>query len=413
MTDPFGFIPKFVVHGSTTEYSRLIDAVHASRTVTLDFSSLNVFFRTGMFLNGGTPFKEIKRVISHPRIIPPTPIDRELALDAYIELFRSAIRKNARREFAIAISGGADSRHILFELIAQGLYPKYALTVAIPGRPSELDIARRICSRLSVPHRVVQPRAEDSVKNEMWKNVACDFMSLEHQWYSEVGQNRDSLPWYDGIAGDVLSAGLFLTADMLRLFNEEKIDQLADSLVRSKPLPLIHDQSPFPREEVVHILHSELVRHRYAANPVGSFYFWNRTRISIGSSAFGLLRQSGQETIAPYLDESLWQFLSSLPASMLLDHKFHVDAIHRAYRQYRDIEFFKVYETEPIGAKRQKAISLLRFILQRKRVDREVIGTTVRALRALILKARACDIEWILVYSLYMFQIKDIVEGKR
>lgn len=70
-----------------------------------------------------------------------------------------------------------------------------------------------------------------------------------------------------------------------------------------------------------------------APNPVGSFIFWNRTRRHIAAGNYWILAKAGT-VLTPYLDFDLFDFLSSLPAEMFLDHSFHTDAIHLAYPQH-------------------------------------------------------------------------------
>lgn len=410
MNDSFGFVPKFVIQGHLKEYPSLVDAAQDANTLTLDYTALNIFFRVGMFLDGGTPFTEIRRVPQPHIIVPPRTIDRDTALDAYLDLFRAAVKKRAAPPFAVAISGGVDSRHILLELLSQGKRPEYTLTVAIPGRPSEVEIARLLCTRLGVQHRVVCPKPHASVDDEVWKNIACDFMSLEHGWFAEVGRRRDTLPWWDGIGGDVLSAGLFLSEENLRMFEEDRLEQFAESLVANRRIPLIRDQSLFPRQETVNALYKELVKHKDAANPVGSFYFWNRTRISIGSSAFGLLRPQGQQVLAPYLDKDLWAFLSSLPARLLIDHEFHRDAIRRGYPKFSDINYFQNRESIPHADRRQRCLALLGFLLKQRLKKAELLGTGLRTLRAIMIHSRTCDIDWLLPHAVYWFQICNMMK---
>jgi hypothetical protein len=67
-----------------------------------------------------------------------------------------------------------------------------------------------------------------------------------------------------------------------------------------------------------------------APNPIASFFFWNRTRREIALAPFALL--GGRAVVfTPYLDHHLFDFLSSLPLSLLDDQRFHSDTIAQAY----------------------------------------------------------------------------------
>jgi hypothetical protein len=85
-------------------------------------------------------------------------------------------------------------------------------------------------------------------------------------------------------------------------------------------------------------LESEIKRHLDAPNPIGSFFFWNRTRREIALAPYGLLG-SLPTVFAPYLDHDLYDYLTALPARFLLDHPFHTDTISKAYPEYRHIPF--------------------------------------------------------------------------
>jgi hypothetical protein len=75
-----------------------------------------------------------------------------------------------------------------------------------------------------------------------------------------------------------------------------------------------------------------------AANPVGAFFFYNRTRRGVATAPFGIL--SGVRTaFTPFLDRDLYSFLASLPAEMLWDHAFHTETICRAYPEMVAIPF--------------------------------------------------------------------------
>jgi asparagine synthase (glutamine-hydrolysing) len=405
----FGFIPRFAVVGTNVIHDRLLGAIGAAQSVSLDFPALNVFFRTGMFLDGATPFREIRRLVPPPVLVPPARISRESAIEAYIDLFRQAVRRRAPPASALALSGGCDSRHILLELHRQKRLPRYALTVIMPGRRSEVRIAQHLAGRIGLQHVVRVPEPGRAVADELWKNEACGFMSLEHGWFANVGRERDSLPWWDGIAGDVLSAGLCLEEWNLELFRNNRLDELADRLVSDRPVPYFRDQSMFVRADAVAAVRAELSKHAAAPNPVGSFYFWNRTRVAIAASAFGLLRPAGQTNLAPYLDRDLWAFLASLPAGFFLDHRFHRDAVSRAYPEFADVPYFEEKDkVRPDASAQRMQLWRLLLYLGTARKDLDVLGMVLRTARALLDPRRVSDVDWLLPFSAYCTQIRRI-----
>jgi asparagine synthase (glutamine-hydrolysing) len=225
----FGFIPSF----TNT----------CTGKPTLDFAALNVFFRTGMFLEGATPFREIRRNLPAPVMVPHTDISRDAAIDGYIELFRQAVKRRASRPSAIGLSGGADSRHILLELHRQQNVPEYAMTAAIYGRSEEVEISRRVAEAVGCRHVIVTPDPKSAVRDELEANLATSFMYPGYGWLMEIGRRRDDLPYWDGIAGDVMSAGLFLEPWNLQLYEQGRLDEFADRFVIRAPVPFFRDQS--------------------------------------------------------------------------------------------------------------------------------------------------------------------------
>lgn len=406
----FGFIPRFVHVSGGAERSRLVEIAKLASSLSLDYGALNIFLRAGIFLNGATPFREIRRICPPPLIAKPIEISRAEAIDAYIDLFDQAVRKRIAPRSVLALSGGADSRHILLSLHAQKALPEYVLTVAIPGRPTEVRIAAQIASRVLVRHKVTAPLPDHAFTDERWKNEASDFMSLEHGWFSHVGQQRDQLGWWDGIAGDVLSAGLFLRERNLQMFRNNRLDELADSLIPTGRVPYFRDQSLFVRTDAVNAVRVELAKHKQAPNPVGSFYFWNRTRIQIAASTFGLLSPNDQPILTPYLDRELWNFLSALPAEMLIDHKLHTDAISRGYPEFADIPYFKEKVRPDPAFVRTRARSLFTGLLTRPRFNLEWPHAMIRSARSLLDAQYRDSQDWMLPFSVYGQQLESHVK---
>ena len=196
----------------------------------LDESPLAVFYRLGFFLGDDTPFRNIKAAVPQcdlslercrfdgggnpPKIPPATAIGRTEALDVYQELFTRAVRRRLPdAAFASLLSGGRDSRHILFELMRQGHKPDLAATVALPTS-TDATISARIAKELGLTNLIV-PATRPSVAGELRRIRETHFCADEHGWIFDL---RGALCGrvgilYDGLGGDVLSAGLFLNAE--------------------------------------------------------------------------------------------------------------------------------------------------------------------------------------------------------
>jgi asparagine synthetase B (glutamine-hydrolysing) len=341
-------IPRLLAEGAPTE---------------LDDRAWAVFLRLGFFLGEDTPFRAI-------RALPPagelrwtagqlavdgglflterSDLDRDAAIDGYLELFRTAVARRLpflEETFAHPLSGGRDSRHILLELCHAGRPPAFCASVRHhpPRTDQDAEIAAQLSARLGIPHVAVEQR-QSRFEAELRKNLRTSFCTDEGTHFlalSDVLADRTSSV-FDGMAGDVLSAGLFLSEARLALFRAGRLRELAEHLLGDeRRISSLLDEAGlrrFSRELAVERLVEELARHTAAPNPVGSFYFWNRTRREIALAPFALY-DTRLRVLCPYLDHDVYDLLSSLPAEMLVDHTFHTDAIHRAFPGLADVPF--------------------------------------------------------------------------
>ena len=376
--DRYGFYPMFYYCKDreiavSPSITRLIREQGAP--TELDYTALAVFLRLGYFVGEDTPFRYIRalppgamlkwdgalKLRSDGYVLgkPCEAVSHDKAVDAYITLFRQAIarRPPAGHLFAVPLSGGRDSRHILFELLRQGFIPKQCVTGSkgLEITDGDVEVASLLVRELGLSHLVLQS-GESLYEREWRKNVETSFCADEHTWYMGIADylSDNYRLTYDGIGGDILSQGpgLRLTRKRLELFesgNAREIasDLLADNsenLLRKLLRPDIYDLCA--REAAMQRLESEIKRHFDAPNPVGSFFFWNRTRREIALAPYGLLG-SLPIVFAPYLDHDLYDYLITLPARFLLDHPFHTDTISKAYPEYQHIPFESTTSPSP------------------------------------------------------------------
>ncbi|TKB66054.1 MAG: hypothetical protein E8D52_16905 [Nitrospira sp.] len=359
--DRFGFYPLyyFVRPGECAVSPSLPELLALSAPTDLDYDALAVFFHLGYFVGDDTPFQSIRAVppsvsfewqdgtvtmSSQLAVAKPQGLDRHQAIDAYIELFRQAIvrRLTYSEEFAILLSGGRDSRHILLELVRSGARPKFCLTVDLPVQHEDAVVAAQLAKAVDVPHTIL-PRRETSFGEEFEKNLKTSLCTDEHAWMLAAAQHLQGKvkTLYDGIGGDVLSAGLFLTQQRLDLSEAARWAELAEDIIGVQPVPpFLHAgiRSKINRAVAVARIVTELRRHADAPNPFSSFIFWNRTRREIALSPYGVLADVGQ-ILSPFLDHAVYDLLAGLPARMFVDHSFHTEAINRAFPQYAHIPY--------------------------------------------------------------------------
>jgi asparagine synthase (glutamine-hydrolysing) len=372
--DPLGFCPLFYGFRPGREISvspSIIKLIDEGVATDLDEVALAVFLRLGFFIGEDTPFRFIRALPPNARLEwkegelsvhggrpsnRAVDLSREAIIDGYISLFRNAIHKRETKDgtFAIPLSGGRDSRHILLEVIKGGYRPKFCVTARYywPTTDEEATIAGKLATALGLPH-IVLKQDHPWLYTEARKNIETNFLTDEDGWLLALADYvKGRVEYlYDGIGGDVLSAGLFLDYERLSLFDGGRFAELARRLlcqdnfgrfaVKERTLRDLFGAGQYSRwslESAIAHLTEEIRVHSEAANPVGSFFFYNRTRREIGAHAFSILGQ-GATILAPYLDCELYEFLSAIPATVLLSHELHSETIRRAFPQYAGIPF--------------------------------------------------------------------------
>ena len=391
--DRYGFLPIFYAcEDRKISVSTSIPALLARGAPReLDDSALAVFLRLGFFLGEDTAFRSIRALPPDAKLEwadgaltlsggyvrqRPLDISQDEAIDRYIRLFKRSILRRVPlcNDFALPLSGGRDSRHILLELCAIGSPPKFCVTVRNhPPHPDESISAARLASAAKVKH-VVVAQPESWLDSELAKNELTSFCADEHAWYMPLAKYLKGKAhcFYDGIGGDVLSAGLFLNRQRLALFHAGQFDELALLLMKEfagwnhVDEPVVEAFLTRDGYKKMHLtvaaerLVCELQKHADEPNPVSSFFFWNRTRREIALSPYGIFKEVGN-ALTPYLDAELFDFLSSLRASFFLDHSFHTETIARAYPAFATIPYH-AEESRPAGTSRYKRLFCGEFL---------------------------------------------------
>ena len=366
--DRLGFRPVYYFASASAfgVGTRISDLVLAGAPLEVDDAAVAVFLRLGFFLGDDTPFRHIRsvpkdalltwsdgrlRLESRNRLPAPksSGLSRKSAGEAYGERFRQVVKQLlqlATGSIGLPLSGGRDSRHILLALADAGRVPDVCVTVAHAeaSLDPEAQVASRLAERLGLRHVVLQ-RPSDRVRSEVAKNLLTSFCADEHAWFLPVREffrASRTQTVFDGIGGDVLSAGLFLTEHVLELFEAGDYEQLAEHVLGSEgylPWLLKPDfYSRWRRSLAVERLAAELALHANTPNPVAQFYFWNRTRREISLSPWGVIGDPPQ-VLAPYLAMDVYDLLSGLPATYFLDHNFHSEVIEQFYPEYAAIAY--------------------------------------------------------------------------
>jgi asparagine synthetase B (glutamine-hydrolysing) len=367
-----GFFPLFYYatdreFGVSPSVDRLLEC---GVSTDLDDAAMAAFLRLGFHVGEDTVFRAIRTVPpggevrwngGKPRVSGEYNFPRQqnlsrmAAIDGYGELFRQAVRRRVSDEvcFGLPLSGGRDSRHILLELNALGYRPDacYSTHDFPPFRDENIRIAGLLSKRLNIRQYVIgQPGSR--VAAEVRKNRVTNYGAIEHTWamgfYRRVSRYTSVV--YDGLAGDVLSAGYQLRRGHVDLFDQGRLAELAERLFDNwlaQPgyedaltrILSVEAARRFSRDLAIERVTRELARHTSAANPLSSFYFWNRTRRGVSLIPFSILPEAGITAVTPFLDHDLVDYLASFPAEMYLGGSFHTETIQKMYPEFNDTPY--------------------------------------------------------------------------
>jgi len=361
--DRYGIYPLYwFQHGGDFGLSPSIPALIAQGAPRdWDDDALAVLLRYESCLGEDTPFRAIRALppgatlvwqagrvtLTSVRPSVPKPFDgnRDEAIDRFIELFRAAIRRRPAPDtgFAVPLSAGRDSRHILLALLEERRRPTHCVSARYhPPRPdNDARIAARLAAVAGIEHVTLdQPRSQMKVLRRHYHQTNyCTTMPSFFLWAVSDYLYGRTQTIYDGLAGDVLSAGHCLTPERLALHEAECFEELAalhlgpqwDGMLSATVAPVFCRR--WSRDRAIAHVARGLQRHTGAPNPVGTFALFNRTRRNTALQPCRIFNRFPR-VYCPYLDHAVYDFLVSLPASMLLDHAFHTDAIRHAYPPY-------------------------------------------------------------------------------
>jgi hypothetical protein len=273
-------------------------------------------------------------------------------VDGYITLFRQAVCRRLPRDVQrvnVPLSGGRDSRHLLFELAHAGRRQIDTVTIRQypPNGDDDARVAPIVADAVGVSN-VVLPYDPALVAAERRKNVMTSYCADRHvQMLPLVDYLRDRADViYQGLGGDTLSgAHLEEHTAALALLARGHYEELArDLLVRhsdERALQAVLQPDArrrFSFQAAQATVAEELARHVESPHPWGAFRMANRTARSVALLPFGMLTRACA-VMTPYLDVDFATFLQSLPTSALADGQLHDEAIQRAFPRYADVPY--------------------------------------------------------------------------
>lgn len=363
-TDRFGLLPLFYCRTeSSITISDSIYEISSYHDVTvLDRDALSVFLRLGYYVGNDTPLEGIKvlppsldiTLVSGDEaiddvlhIVPAQSLRRDDAIDGYIELFQHSIRSRINHDTPIdlPISGGRDSRHILFELLRQNKPPRQLVTIRKmnPHAGEDIKIAGALAQRFNLPHKIIPQKFGGALTLELEASQRQFRLCDEGAWMLPLfaSLTKDANVIMDGFAGDTLSNDGMYDEVTFNCLKNGQTEKAAHRILRGKAvLPFLADnlQTHFSYEQALERLTRELRRHTSAASPWKSYLFWNRTRREIALAPL-LLSPSSLDIQFPYLHPDLVDFLLSLEGDEYGPAGLHDEVILKAYPEWADIPF--------------------------------------------------------------------------
>jgi len=438
--DRYGMVPIFYLSEPTRVIlsTSIEGALRAGAPADLDHRAIAVMLRLDHPLGDDTPFKFIRtvppgvrahwersglRLVGGPVINTPNGLNREQAVSAYVEGFRRAIQRlPPEGPCSVPLSGGRDSRHILFALLEAGHHPDRVVTVRDFARHSgtDLSIASTIAESLGIHHEILtQPRAR--LAAEVDKNRLTSYSTpMSHAWFLPVAEFLASQPGcsYDGVAGDMLSRPNLrqVPADLVA-YRAGRLAEIAasmfdqqDVLIRNMLTDDAHQT--FAREPALDRLVEELAKHTAAPNPLLSFWFWNRTRRYLGPVIFGIFRRTRVWT--PYLDEDLFDLLTGLAPEVIMQpgEDLHTATIKRGYPQYAHFPF-ETHSSLPGGGSsyhRAYARQALVYLSARRPTYIRASYLLPRLVRCVLDPNYAPSVDWLAPRAIYVAELRGMIE---
>jgi hypothetical protein len=408
--DRHGYLPVYYVaeRDEICISPSLMEVVERSGRRTWRPESINIFLRVGTFLGDETPFRDVlvlppngaltwrpgvgASVTAIRPVVREESRERTAAVDGYIDVVRSAVARRLPQDGEDAwmpLSGGRDSRHLLYELHRAGVRPR-CLTVRYrpPSLPIDAEVATRVGAALGMTVDTVVPYS-DWLTNELRKNRLLGFTSIAHSWFlaaaDKMAIQGTGRVAYDGIGGDILSSGHTILPPLMAHYEKQRYDLIAAEWIDPHQDRFLSRLLPpevytlMTRDAAIARTAEELALHAAMPNPLASYHMEARTRRGITVTQYGFEGRMNA-VLSPYMDIEVYDFLSAMPWQFFVDQQFHTDAIARAFPEYAHLPYAVKGASGPSAGTELRRIGRqqFRYVLQTrgKLVNRSYVAAT-------------------------------------
>lgn len=420
--DAYGMIPVFYapLPGGVVVSPCLDMVLAAGASRALDEAAVAVFLRLGWFLDNDTPYAAVKvmppgakfhwrdgalTVSGGPLRAPWLDVTQDQAIELLHAHFVTAIAR--RRDvgagrLVLPLSGGKDSRLILFELLRQGVRPDLCVSMCHePPRANEDSaVASALAAALGLPWRQV-PLHGSPLKREREKNRRTHFLADEHGWYMPMAdylQGRADMV-FDGIGMDVFLDCILWTDARNQWARAGDARAIAHDLLKSKEpwakcLLRTEVYGRFCFDSALERLTQTIANHLDRPNPIADFQFWSRTRREVALMNLALVGDHVGIRM-PFLDAQMFEVGSGLPVEILKDGCIRTRWLARHYGEFPQMDYAggdKAWKAFSAAFNRRYALELLTASLTAAGpINRRWLMS--RAVKALV-TGRQRDLDW-------------------
>ena len=333
---------------------------------SLDWPAIVTHLATGQFLGSETYVEGIhvlplrSSLTWHDRRLEiktaPLDIDRselgfEAATSRYISEVRDAVYRNLPEgPGALPLSGGRDSRHILFELLRQGRPPDDIVTSGhyLASSTADTKVAANLGRRTGLAVRRVLPLS-DRISAEVHKNLLVESMTLSHSWALPLTKTMAaSRARFDGMNAGVLFGRSGVMVALRSRFGDvrpqtNELVEAAIELMLDSPLArvgemlepgLIVDEMV---DEARSRMRQELLRFADYPNPLQAYLHFNHTTRDTGLFTYRMF--GNPEVACPFDDLAVVRFGLGLPWSVSTDRRLQSEALRAEFGKFADIPF--------------------------------------------------------------------------
>ncbi len=331
----------------------------------VNWFAISVILLMGDLFGSLSPFNGISlRAVGEDALsAPPEPQRYRRIEDLYErldDLVRGAIRLiPAEKPAALGLSGGRDSRHILFALAAEKRPLPRLITARhfIPGLcERDLAAAQRVAARLGAPHHVVD-QPGDRFRPEWDKNLMIGLQNLQHSWGIALARALDkSEILYDGMNGGAILGRTRIVFTLLRPNEPERpsFSTLRERLLTwfvDQPLELLrpwappHLISPQVVQTIRDMLFDSFSRYEFFPNPMVAFWQDQHVRRHTPLFTFGMM--PNEVVVCPFDTPEMIRFALSLPWEVSCDARFADKTLAHCYPQFAEVPFGEEIEPPP------------------------------------------------------------------